>query len=128
MIFAVLNEKEILGVPNSTMVEILLEWLSSLLPEDGSVDLEDLSGETSIIALQGPRTGDVIKKILGKNNVVGSFSCQRIADNPMGISGWIQGTGYTGESGVEIFIEHKFSEILWQALVCLLYTSDAADE
>ena len=117
MIFAVSNEKEILGVPNSTMVEIMLEWLSSLLPDDGSVVLEDLSHKTSIIALQGPRSGDVINKILGKENVVSSFSCQRIADNPLGISGWIQGTGYTGESGVEIFIEHKFSEILWQALL-----------
>ena len=117
MIFAVSNEKEILGVPNSTMVETMFEWLLTHLPDEGFIDLEDLSEKTSIIALQGPKSGDIINKILGKKNVVSSFSCQRIADNPLGVSGWIQGTGYTGEPGVEIFIEHKFSEMLWQALV-----------
>ena len=83
MIFAVANEKEILGVPNSTMVRIMFEWLSSILPDDGSISLEDLSEKTSIIALQGPRSGDVINEILGKENVVSSFSCQGIADNPL---------------------------------------------
>ncbi len=117
MIFAVANEKEILGVPNSTMIGIMLEWLSSHLPDDGSISLEDLSEKTSIIALQGPQSSDVVSQILGKENDVGSFSCQKIADNRLGISGWIQGTGYTGEPGVEIFIEHKFSETLWQELI-----------
>ena len=66
MIFAVANEKEILGVPNSTMIGIMLEWLSSHLPDDGSIDLEDLSEKTSIIALQGPQSSDVVSQILGK--------------------------------------------------------------
>ena len=117
MIFAVSNENEVLGVPNSTMIATMSEWLSSLLPDDGSIDFEDISEETSIIALQGPESKAVLKEILGEGNIVGSFACQNISENPLGISGWIQGTGYTGEVGVEIFIEHKYSEKLWRALI-----------
>ena len=54
MIFAVVSENEILGVPNASMIPVMWKWFNTLLPEDGSVVLEDLSPETSIIALQGP--------------------------------------------------------------------------
>ena len=37
--------------------------------------------------------------------------------NDLGISGWIQGTGYTGEKGVEIFLPNEDSTTLWSALI-----------
>ena len=52
MIFAVNTEDEVFGVPNASMVDTMFEWLSSHLPSDGSVSLEDLSSKTSILALQ----------------------------------------------------------------------------
>ena len=63
MIFAVSSETEVLGVPNSTMVGTMLEWLSSLIPADGSVGIENLSDGNSIIALQGPKSREVLEKI-----------------------------------------------------------------
>ena len=30
-----------------------------------------------------------------------------LKENDLGIIGWIQGTGYTGESGVEIFVPNE---------------------
>ncbi len=117
MIFAVSNEEEVLGVPNSTMVNIVMEWLSSHLPSDGSIAIEDLSNQTSIIALQGPNSGKVIGEILGKENSVQRFRCHEIMSNDLGLSGWIQGTGYTGEKGVEIFLPNEDSTTLWGALI-----------
>ena len=32
-------------------------------------------------------------------NCVKRFRCQEIASNKLGLTGWIQGTGYTGEEG-----------------------------
>ena len=43
MIFAVVGEDEILGVPNASMIEVMWDWFTSLLPDDGSVQIEDLS-------------------------------------------------------------------------------------
>ena len=117
MIFAVSSDNEVFGVPNSTMVEILLDWLSSLLPEDGSVSIDNLSEGTSIIALQGPNSGDVLTGILGEGNTVGSFRCQEISENILGATGWIQGTGYTGERGFEIFVENDYAQTIWDAIL-----------
>lgn len=117
MIFAVVSEDEILGVPNASMVPVMWKWFSELLPSDGSIILEDLSPETSIIALQGPSARGICEQVLGKDNHIGRFKWAEIGENPLGISGWIQGTGYTGEAGYEIFIPNSDAPTLWKSLV-----------
>ena len=52
-----------------------------------------------------------------EGNRVKRFRCQEIASNELGLTGWIQGTGYTGEEGVEIFISNEDSTSLWEALI-----------
>ncbi len=132
MIFAVTNDGEIsefrdgwidteseviLGVPNASMIEIMWDWFQKYLPSDGSIILENLSGETSILALQGPNSKICLTSVLGEQNHIGRFKCQAIKENDLGISGWIQGTGYTGESGYEIFIPNSQAELLWSKLL-----------
>ena len=117
MIFAVSSEEEVLGVPNSTMVNTVMGWLSSNLPDDGSVVIEDLTNQTSIIALQGPKSGKIMEDVLGEGNDVQRFRCQKIWRNGMGLQGWIQGTGYTGEKGVEIFLSDEDAPALWDTLI-----------
>ena len=123
MIFAISSDTEVFGVPNSTMVRIVFDWLSLLLPPDNSISIEDLSEQTSIVAIQGPKTHEVLGEILGKENCVGRFRCQKITDNDLGISGWIQGTGYTGERGAEVFIPNEQATMLWEALLSHDYVS-----
>ena len=64
MIFAVSSEHEVLGVPNSSMIGTMYDWLSSLLPEDGSIEIENASEESSIIALQGPLSRNIVQEIV----------------------------------------------------------------
>jgi aminomethyltransferase len=116
MIFAISSESEVLGVPNSTMVMSVMDWLTNHLPDDGSVVIDDLSNESSIVALQGPKSLEILQDVLGVRNVVERFRCQEIMENDVGISGWIQGTGYTGEPGVEFFLTNEDAPILWDAL------------
>jgi aminomethyltransferase len=117
MIFAVRSETEVLGVPNASMVEVMLDWFTSLLPRDGSISIDDLSDQTSILALQGPSAAAVISEVLGEDNAVGRFRCQNITANQLNVDGWIQGTGYTGEAGVEIFVPNRDAPGLWSALL-----------
>jgi len=117
MIFAVASDHRVLGVPNASMISTMWDWFQSNLPEDGSIEIRDLSEDTSIIALQGPESSSVLENVLGFENVVSRFRCQEISPNNLGITGWIQGTGYTGEKGVEIFIPNNQAAKLWSSLV-----------
>lgn len=117
MIFAIVNETEVLGVPNASMIPVMYEWLSRHLPSDGSIQIDDLSEQTSILALQGPNAPQICEAVLGAENVVKHFRWREISENELGITGWIQGTGYTGERGFEIFIPNDQAEVLWEALL-----------
>ena len=117
MIFAVVSEDEILGVPNASMVPVMWDWFHTLLPADGSIVIEDLSPETSILALQGPHAKSICEQVLGTQNHVGRFKWAEISENDLGVQGWIQGTGYTGEAGYEIFIPNQDAAKLWRALI-----------
>ena len=99
------------------MISTMWDWFNSKLPGDGSIKINDLSSETSIIALQGPESMIILEKVLGRENIVSRFSCQYITENNLGIDGWIQGTGYTGERGVEIFIPNEDASKLWNSLI-----------
>lgn len=111
------NAETILGVPNASMIGVMGDWLQKLLPPDGSIRIDDVSANTSILALQGPTSKEALVSVLGEINHVGRFKGQAIRDNKFGIKGWIQGTGYTGEPGYEIFIPNFQASLLWSELL-----------
>ncbi|HII26780.1 MAG TPA: glycine cleavage system aminomethyltransferase GcvT [Candidatus Poseidonia sp.] len=117
MIFAVVSEHEILGVPNASMIDVMWSWFTQHLPTDGSVSMENLSDETSIMALQGPGARDALDAAMGDGQHVGRFKWRALTDNDLKTTGWIQGTGYTGEPGYEIFVPNDDAPTLWRALV-----------
>jgi len=117
MIFAVVSDSEILGVPNASMIGVMWNWFNSKLPSNGSVKIDNLSDDYSIIALQGPESKSILLEVLGDENHVGRFRWQEINQNQHDVTGWIQGTGYTGESGYEIFIPNSEAPVLWRELI-----------
>ena len=117
MIFAVASDDVVYGVPNASMIDVVLKWLTSLAPPDGSVKITDRSSGNNILALQGPLTPDILESTFGSGCYPGRFACHRIPDNQHGIVGWIQGTGYTGEIGVEIFVHDTLVVDTWSLLM-----------
>lgn len=117
MIFAVSSEEVIYGVPNASMVDVVREWLTQQNPSEMGIMITDLSDQTSILALQGPHAPETAKLVFGERGYPGRFRCGTIPDNPWGFKGWIQGTGYTGEEGVEIFIPNEIAVDVWNVIM-----------
>ena len=117
MIFAVSSEEVIYGVPNASMVDVVREWLTQQNPSEMGIKITDLSDQTSILALQGPHAPEIAKLVFGERGYPGRFRCGTIPDNPWGFKGWIQGTGYTGEEGVEIFIPNEIAVDVWNVIM-----------
>ena len=115
MIFCVVSETEILGVPNASMIDHMWDHFHTHIAD--GISIENISEETSILALQGPESPHILGTILGEENVVRHFQGQAISENSRGITGWIQGTGYTGERGFEIFVPNGQVKALWDALL-----------
>ena len=60
-----------------SMVSVMLDWFTELLPGDGSIRIFDNSEETSIIAIQGPKSMEIVSQVLGEHNKVGKVQMPR---------------------------------------------------
>ena len=74
-----------------------------------------LSYSTAILALQGPEAMGILDSALGIT--VGRFRGMAFISESIDVRGWVQGTGYTGEPGVEIMIQHEDAPKVWSRLI-----------
>lgn len=78
----------------------------------------DVSDETALLALQGPRALGVLQAAGSSLDAAGALRSFRFADAEVaGVRCTIARTGYTGEDGVEIFCAWADSPKLWDALL-----------
>ena len=93
-----------------------LAWIGGRLSAESAVAVEDLRGRTFGLALQGPRSEDILKAagLRGRlPEVFAAFSHTRLA----GAEVLVSRTGYTGEDGFEVFGAAGEGSVVWQALM-----------
>ncbi len=90
-------------------------WLSNHA-EDFDVEIDDVSGETALLALQGPSARDVLRPLASLD--VDAVKYYRFAEGEVaGVPAVISGTGYTGEDGFELYVPARGATSLWGALL-----------
>lgn len=104
-----------LMVVNASNREKDLRWLQDQM--EGEVELEDVSEETGLLAVQGPKSLQTLNPILNDDlNDLQYYWSKRtmIADIPI----FISRTGYTGELGFELYfkVNRSNADILWDAV------------
>ncbi|MDR0600504.1 MAG: glycine cleavage system aminomethyltransferase GcvT [Treponema sp.] len=117
-----------LVVVNAGNRETDYAWFRERLPR--AVSLEDLSGETYMIALQGPRAVELLDRLAspGGQEVLpgGAPGAALVSAIPRarmgaltlaGIPVLAGRTGYTGEDGAELFYGASQARVLWEALL-----------
>ncbi|MDQ0635355.1 aminomethyltransferase [Arthrobacter pascens] len=90
------------------------------------VVVKDVSAETSLIAVQGPKAEELLLRLIpaAQHSLVTELKYYAAVEVPFLVSGAGQDlllarTGYTGEDGFEIFIDNSDAAALWQAIVAI---------
>ena len=111
-----------LVVVNAANREKDRSWLIEHLPARG-VEIVDKSDDTSMFALQGPRAVEIADMLFGGEVA----SIPRFASRELELEGaevLVGRTGYTGEDGIELFVDSVSAERIWSKI---LITADAAN-
>ncbi len=83
----------------------------------GNVTVTDLSDEYAQIALQGPRSGEIIGKLTAECDIPEKYYTCKENASVAGVTAILSKTGYTGEDGYEIYCSPKDAAGLWDALL-----------
>ena len=123
-----LAAREFLLVINASRIDADVPWLRQQLdrfPRRAAVQLEDVSGFLSAVAVQGPRVagfidacfpgkttgGTVVEKLTDlKKNQIAGFRWN-------GTLVWVGRTGYTGEDGFEIIAPNAIIAAIWDRVL-----------
>lgn len=110
-----LSDNQFMLVVNASNINKDWEWLQKHLMED--VFIQNISGETALIALQGPEAEAIMTSVTSEP--FHSLSPFRFIENASisGASSLLSRTGYTGEDGFEIYCAAKDAPTIWKGLL-----------
>lgn len=80
------------------------------------VDLDDVSDQTGLMAVQGPRARDTLRPLVSID--LDTVRYYRFAEGEVdGVPAVISGTGYTGEDGFELYVSATDAPRVWRAVL-----------
>ncbi|GAB4314685.1 MAG: glycine cleavage system aminomethyltransferase GcvT [Candidatus Zixiibacteriota bacterium] len=99
-------------VVNAANIEKDFDWLQSHCPD--SVRLTNKSYDTALVAIQGPKSVEVMKEIVDFNpdDLKYYHAAEGIVEGKTIV---FSRTGYTGEDGFEIYLPNALAEGCWDA-------------
>ncbi|MBW7876431.1 MAG: glycine cleavage system aminomethyltransferase GcvT [Candidatus Cloacimonetes bacterium] len=101
-------------VVNASNIDKDFEHMSQRLSGDAS--LTDLSPKTALIAVQGPKSPEIVSRVLNeelKDLKTYFFRTGQIQSDTLLVSR----TGYTGEDGFEIYLPNHCAQIVFEQLI-----------
>lgn len=104
-----------LMIVNAANREKDLAWLQAHI-RDAAVTLEDISEQTYMLALQGPRAQTILQRVTEIELARVAFHTI-VSGRVAGVPTLISATGYTGEHGYELLFPADEAERVWTALL-----------
>ena len=102
-------------VINASNIDKDVAWIMEHAKEFDVV-VEHQSEKYGEVAVQGPKTEEIVERILGLQcSDLTFYTCKEVEVNGETII--ISRTGYTGEDGFEIYASHAFTNEVWDKLV-----------
>jgi aminomethyltransferase len=109
-----LGEQKYMLVVNASNIKKDWDWITANNSIKGNIF--DISDNTSLLAVQGPRAIDLLQKFTDFNLgeiAYYNFKVLTLYGIPNVI---VSNTGYTGAGGFEIYVDNSNAENLWQAI------------
>ena len=101
-------------VVNAANIEKDLAWVETC--NDTGAEVKDISQDTALIALQGPKSIDILNLFVPERDVSQISFFRFVAGKVARIPTIISRTGYTGETGFELYVNASTAEDLWKVL------------
>ncbi|MGO1520515.1 MAG: glycine cleavage system aminomethyltransferase GcvT [Sphingobacterium sp.] len=110
-----IDEQTYLLVVNASNIEKDWNWIKKY--NDLGVEMKDISDETSLFAVQGPKAADALQSLTEMELAsMGYYSFEKGAfagvDNVL-----VSATGYTGAGGFEIYVANEDARQVWDAII-----------
>jgi aminomethyltransferase len=110
------DEEEFLVIPNASNTTPALAALEGAAADvAGGVDVEHVTERRALLAVQGPEARRRLASLAPAAAEVAHFGVAALTVG--GVSGFVAGTGYTGEDGVELFVPVEAAADVWRALL-----------
>ena len=110
-----MGQDKYLVVVNASNREKDVAWMKAHI--FGQVSLEDVSDSIAQIALQGPKSQQVLAKLTDEAGIPEKYYTFVEGCIVAGVECLISQTGYTGETGYELYCDAKDALKLWNALL-----------
>ena len=109
-------------VVNAANIEKDLKWVKA--QNNTGAEITDDSDNTTLIALQGPKSIDILKPFVPELDVSDISFFRFVVGEVAGIRTAISRTGYTGEIGFELYVNSDKAENLWNSLYPAVIEAD----
>ena len=110
-----IGETRYMVVVNASNTQKDFDWFQAHWGEGAS--LTDISMETGLIAIQGPRAMNIVKRIVEGADPTVLKSFTSIEAKVAGHMARVSRTGYTAEDGAEIYVPWQHTVAVWEALI-----------
>ena len=108
-----LAENKFMLVVNAANHQKDWNWINSHI--EGDIILDDRSDDISLLALQGPKANEVLRKIFSHWEMLQKNHIRQL--EYFGKTITVAATGYTGEDGVEIYCPNEIAGSLWEQIL-----------
>ena len=111
------SDQHFMLVVNASNIEKDYRWIEEVARKfNKDIILKNISDETSLLALQGPKAEEVLQRItdLDLSQIKHYWFKEEKLE---GIQAIVSRTGYTGEDGFEIYIKPEYASKIWNRLL-----------
>ncbi len=111
------SDEHFMFVVNASNIEKDYKWIEGVVKRFGKdIVLKDISDETPLLALQGPKSQETLQKVTDLDlSQIKYYWFQKGMIEEIQVI--ISRTGYTGEDGFEIYIKPEYAPKVWNKIL-----------